>query len=382
LGIVIGITSVVAMVSLVGGLNRSLVNQLASLGSDTISVDRFDTLVQMGNLPDSLRNRPHFDEEDAIGIRQSAPAVAAVTIRKDSRERLRYRGEESRRTSIRGIDAYHLFVRGFAISEGRDFTELEYRSGARGAIIGSEIAEELFAGFDPIGEVLTIRNQRFEVIGILEERGNFLGQSLDNQVLIPLATLERYFVGPRAPIQIDIKPMSPDLVPAAREQITESLRRTRELRPQDPNNFALNTQENLLNLYRQITGAFFMVVVAIASVALLVGGIGVMNIMLVSVTERTREIGIRKALGAQKRQILSQFLVEATVLTAAGGIIGILFGVLIGILIDRLTPLPAYVPLWAYVAAVSVSAGVGLFFGIWPAVRAAKLHPVDALRYE
>jgi putative ABC transport system permease protein len=154
------------------------------------------------------------------------------------------------------------------------------------------------------------------------------------------------------------------------------------LRPQDANDFALVTQENLQTLYRSITGAFFIVVVAIASVALLVGGIGVMNIMLVSVTERTREIGIRKALGARRWQILSQFLAEAVVLTAGGGVLGIAAGVGIGRLVDAVTPLPSHVPVWAFVAAVAVSGGVGLFFGFWPAVRASRLDPVDALRYE
>ena len=166
------------------------------------------------------------------------------------------------------------------------------------------------------------------------------------------------------------------------EEITESLRRTRGLRPQDENDFAVVTQQSLVDLYKQITGAFYIVMVAIASVALLVGGIGVMNIMLVSVTERTREIGVRKALGATRRQILAQFLAEAVVLTGAGGLLGMVLGFLIGKLVDWLTPLPSFVPLWAYVAAISVSVGVGLFFGIWPAVRASKLDPVEALRYE
>jgi putative ABC transport system permease protein len=382
LGIVIGITSVVGMVSLVEGLNRSMKNQLAALGSDTIRVRRFDPGVFVGEIPDSLRKRKDFDHADAEGIRETCPAVLAVTEGYYSRQRLRYAGKEARLTDVMGIDSYYLLVQSRDLSDGRPFTETETRSGARVALVGTDVVEDLFAGVDPVGQSLQVGNQKFEVTGVLASRGRFVGQSLDNQVIIPKDALRRFFGRPRMPLQISFRPQRPELVPAAMEQVTESLRRTRGLRPQDPNDFALVTQESLLSLYNQITGAFFVVVLAIASVALLVGGIGVMNIMLVSVTERTREIGIRKALGATRRQVLNQFLAEATVLTGAGGIIGILLGLGIGELVDLLTPLPAYVPIWAYVAAITVSVGVGLFFGIWPAVRAARLDPVEALRYE
>ena len=382
LGIVIGITSVVSMVSLVEGLNRSMMNQLASLGSDTITIRKYDPMVVVGELPDSLRNRADFTPADAEGIRATAGSVRAVSMWKEARERLRFRGEESRLLDVRGIDADHLLVRSMGVGAGRPFTRREIDSGARVAVVGAEVADELLAGIDPLAATVVIRNQRFDVVGVLEERGNFLGQSLDDIALIPLTAMERYITGRDSPLELAARPRSPELVTAAREEIVESLRRTRGLRPQDANDFALVTQENLQTLYRSITGAFFIVVVAIASVALLVGGIGVMNIMLVSVTERTREIGIRKALGARRWQILSQFLAEAVVLTAGGGVLGIAAGVGIGRLVDAVTPLPSHVPVWAFVAAVAVSGGVGLFFGFWPAVRASRLDPVDALRYE
>jgi putative ABC transport system permease protein len=382
LGIVIGITSVTAMVSLVEGLNRSVQGQLANLGSDVIRIRRFDTAVVVGELPDSLRNRRHFTQEDAQAIRESAPSVLAVTTYSRTQETLRYRDRDSRLTDVTGVDRDYLRVNSASLGEGRPFTDPEIRGGARVVLVGSEVAEELFPGVDPVGREINIRDQRFGVVGVLAERGSFLGQSLDRQVIIPLEALERYFAGPRNRLRLSARPVTPDRVDRAKEEIIESLRRTRGLRPADDNDFALMTQENLLGLYRQITGAFFVVVVAIASVALLVGGIGVMNIMLVSVTERTREIGIRKALGARRRQILLQFLAEAVVLTGAGGVLGLLLGLGVGVLVNAVTPLPAYVPPWAYAAAVAVSSGVGLFFGFWPAVRASRLHPVDALRYE
>jgi len=382
LGIVIGITSVVSMVSLIEGLNRSVTDQLANLGTDVIRIRRFDPAVVVGELPDSLRNRSTFDHADAEGIREHAPSILAVTETKITSQRLTYKGEQSRMTDIRGVDRWFLLVQSFALEDGRPPTEAEYRGGARVGMIGHDVAEQLFENVDPVGEVLGIRNQKFEIIGVLARRGNFLGQSLDNVVLIPLDAMDRHLAGTQNRLRITAKPVSAELVPRAKEELIESLRRTRGLRPQDANDFALVTQDNLLGLYRSITGAFFMVVVAIASVALLVGGIGVMNIMLVSVTERTREIGIRKALGARQSHILLQFLAEAVALTAAGGVIGVAVGFSIGALVNLLTPLPAYTPPWAYFAAVGVSSAVGIFFGFWPAVRASRLNPVDALRYE
>jgi len=382
LGIVIGITSVVGMVSLVEGLNRSMRGQLDSLGADTIWIRRWDPGVFVGDIPDSLRKRHKFTRQDAEAIRASAPSVLGVSITTDTRQRLRYEDQESRMSEITGIDPYYLIVHSREVASGRALTDAELRGGARSAIIGSDFQDELFPGIDPVGRIVQIGPQKFEVVGVLSAKGKFLGQSLDRDVLIPNAALDRYFGGGEDHMMLSAKPVSREKLDRAIEEITETLRRTRKLRPQDGNDFAVVTQASLLSLYKQITGAFFIVMVAIASVALLVGGIGVMNIMLVSVTERTREIGVRKALGATRRQIMFQFLAEAMVLTGLGGVIGIILGLLIGKLVDLLTPLPSHVPLWAFATAFIVSVGVGLFFGIWPAVRAARQNPVDALRYE
>jgi putative ABC transport system permease protein len=381
-GIVIGITSVVGMVSLVQGLNRSMQGQLNALGSDVIRIRKFDPGVFVGEIPDSLRKRKNFDQADALGLRETCPSLLGVATYSFGRERLRYEGKETRQSEITGIDAYYDLVHGTAVSEGRLITETELRSGARVAVLGPDYKDELFPGVDPVGRTVQIGVQRFTVVGIMTSRGKFVGQSLDTEVLIPKVALDRYFGIVRQPLYISARPLRPELLDRALDEITESLRRTRRLRPQDANDFSVVTQGSLHNLWKQISGAFFIVVVAIASVALLVGGIGVMNIMLVSVTERTREIGVRKALGATRRQILNQFLAEAMVLTGCGGILGILLGVGVGKLVDLLTPLPSFVPLWTYIVAFTVSVGVGLFFGIWPAVRAARLDPVEALRYE
>jgi putative ABC transport system permease protein len=382
LGIVIGITSVVGMVSIVQGLDRAIADQLNALGSDTVQVDRWDAGIFVGEIPDSLLKRRELDDADAEGIRAACPSVLAVSVNNISRQTLRYGGRDSRLTRLEGIDEYYLTVHPIEIADGRPFTDLEIRSGGRVALLGSDVVDELFPGIDPVGEDLRIGSQTFTVTGILSERGSILGQSLDDYVLVPRRANQRYFGSRRERIEIYARPRNPELLDRMIEEMTESLRRTRGLRPQDANDFAITTQQGLLSLWDQVTGGFFVVIIAIASVALLVGGVGVMNIMLVSVTERTKEIGVRKAIGATRRQILVQFLAEAMVLTGGGGVIGILLGAAIGKLVELVSPLPSFVPLWAYVTAFSVSVGVGLFFGIWPAARAARLDPVDALRYE
>ncbi len=382
LGIVIGISSVVGMVSLVEGLNRSMQGQLDQLGSDVVRVRRWDPGVFVGSVPDSLLKRPWLKDRDALELEQTCPSLAGVTAHVETRRRLRYGNEQSRLTDVLGIDPSFLRVHGRNLGDGRAFTEAELSGGARVVLLGGGVVEQLFSGVDPVGQTVQIGNQKFAVVGVLAERGNFLGQSLDNEVLIPRPALERFFASQRQRIRIAARPVSPERLERAREEMVEALRRSRGLRPQDENNFALVTQGSLISIYNQVTGAFFVVIVAIASVALLVGGIGVMNIMLVSVTERTREIGVRKALGANRRQILYQFLAEAIVLTACGGIIGILLGAGIGRLVDLLTPLPSHVPLWTYLTAFGTSAAVGLFFGSWPAYRASRMDPVEALRYE
>ena len=379
LGIVIGISSVVGMVSLVEGLRASIEAQIDSLGSETITVSRFSSFT--ASPPDSLRRRKYFTDRDAEELLGSCPSLLGVTASVKARQRLAFRGEQSGQTDVVGVDAHYVTVFSRTLDAGRSFTPAEHRSGVRAAILGADVVEELFAGVDPVGQRVGLGGQRFEVVGVLSERGSLLGQSLDREVLVPRVALERYFGSSRPRIEIAAR-AAPGRLQRAVEEMTDSLRRTRRLRPAQENDFVLETQESLRNLTRQVAGGVFAVVVAVASVALLVGGIGVMNVMLVSVTERTREIGVRKALGATREQILAQFLAEAVALTGAGGALGILLGVLAGFLIDLATPIPSRVPLWTYLAAFGVSAGVGLFFGSWPAYRASRLDPVAALRHE
>jgi putative ABC transport system permease protein len=379
LGVFIGVSSVIAMASCIEGLNRSMAKQISSLGSETIRIRRFPPF-HAGDLPDSLRLRKYFNLNDVDGIRRTCPAVGAVSILMLDGDRLKFRGTTTGMTDIYGADESFPVIQNVVVERGRFYNAGDIERNMRVCVIGADHVESLFPGIDPIGQWVTVKGHKFEVIGIFARRGKFLGQSLDDMFVIPYTTFERMIGGRR--MVIDARPASAALLPTAIDQITDSLRRTRGVPPEKPNDFEVFTSDQLMNIYKQITGAFYIVMFAISGIALLVGGIGVMNIMLVAVTERTKEIGIRKAIGARRSDILWQFLIEAMTLTGLGGVLGILFGAGIGQLVRALTPLPSYVPPMAAILGFVFSVGIGLFFGIWPAAKAAKLHPVDALRYE
>jgi putative ABC transport system permease protein len=381
LGVIIGITTIMAMVSIIEGLNRSMKSQLASIGTDVLYIRPFAPGAFIGGFPDSLRRRPWFEVEDAEAIRRSCDAVLAVAPLNFTQASLRYRETETRAAFVIGSSPDFLTTNNYGISAGRYFTEAELEHRAPVVVLGLDQMETLFPHGNAIGKSIYIGGRPFTVVGELERRGKFIGQSLDDMVLVPHTTLEKNF-GPRAPMVLNAKPISTAQIDAARDQIIDTLRRQRKLRYSQPDNFAVFTDQSLVDLYNQITGAFYLVMIVISSIGLLVGGIGVMNIMLVSVTERTREIGLRKAIGARQRDVLWQFLVEAMTLTGAGGVIGVVVGLLAGWVIDVTTPLSFAVPAWGIALGFLSSTSIGLFFGIYPAAKAARLDPVEALRYE
>jgi len=381
LGVIIGITAIMAMISIIEGLNQSMKAQLASLGTDVLYIRPFAPGAWVGQMPDSLRRRKWFKPEDADAIRRSCPSVDAVAPINFTEQRLRYGDTQTRITNVIGTSPDYMVTNNYAVDNGRGFTDAEVDHRAPVCVLGVDHIETLFPHVNPVGKSITIGGMPFTVIGQAESRGKFLGMSLDDIVLVPYTTLDKLF-GPNLPFVLNAKPTAPELIDTAREEIADVLRRQRRVRYDQGDNFAIFTDQSLVDLYKQITGAFYLVMVVISSIGLLVGGIGVMNIMMVSVTERTREIGVRKALGARQRDILWQFLVEAMTLTGAGGVIGVLAGLGAGKLVNILTHLSFAVPLWGIVLAFGSSTGIGLFFGIYPAVRAARLDPVDSLRYE
>ena len=381
LGVIIGITTIMAMVSIIEGLNRSMKAQLASIGTDVLYVRPFAPGAFVGGLPDSLRHRPWFKPEDVAAVRSQCDAVLAVAPLNFTQLKLRKGQTESRTSVVVGTTPDYLVTNSYGVVNGRYFTDAEVDHRSPVCVLGLDQVETLFPHGSSVGQSVYIGGRPFTVVGELERRGKFVGMSLDDIVITPYTSLEKNF-GPGLPMVMNAKPSAPELIDVARDQIIEVLRRQRRLRYGQSDNFAVFTDQSLVDLYKQITGAFYLVMVVISSIGLLVGGIGVMNIMLVSVTERTREIGLRKAIGARRKDVLWQFLVEAMTLTGTGGVIGVLVGLLLGWLVHVFTPLSFAVPPWGILLAFVSATSIGLFFGMYPAVKAARLDPVEALRYE
>jgi len=379
LGVVMGIMTVTGMSSIVAGLNASMARQIASLGSSTIFIRPQGPGENIDN--DEWRRRKGLTMDEVAAIAER-PAVRAVSpFQWMLAETVKYGTERARDTQVICTTEAFEEVHDSYVEKGRFLSHTDVERAAPVVVIGTDIVDALFPFLEPIGKEISIDGRRFEVIGVMQRRGKILFRSQDNWLLVPLNAIQkqdRRFNFMMA----DIKPISAGHMEAAIDQTRDAMRRYRKLKYLQKDNFSIFSQDTFTDLYRQITGGIYMVMIAISSIGLLVGGVGVMNIMLVSVTERTREIGVRKALGATRRDILWQFLTEAMTLTGAGGIIGIVIGSLAATLINAFSPFPAVVqPTWVIVAFVT-SMAVGLTFGLWPAAKAARLDPIEALRYE
>jgi putative ABC transport system permease protein len=386
LGIVIGVMTVIGMVSIIQGLNKSFLSELQSAGSDMIVI-RKDEGFQMGKQSDEERTRKDLTFDDVKAIETGAPLVKAVAVNVmvsvfDPVE-VKYQSAKSDNAMVLGMNEKWPVVMSLYLPQlGRFITESEVTRTARVAVLGSELADILFPTTNPVGKEIRVGPEAFTVIGVLAKRGQMFGQSRDNFVGLPITTLMKYFSYEKDSLEIMASPRQAEMLGETIEQITSVLRQRRKVPYGKPNDFSVMTQDTLVDLYNQLTGAAYMVMIVISSIGLLVGGIGVMNIMLVSVKERTREIGIRKAIGARSGDILKQFLIEAVFLTGAGGLIGVLAGFGIALIVRAATPLPAAVSPWSVVLGLSVSATIGLFFGIVPAQKAAHMDPIVSLRYE
>ena len=386
LGILIGVMTVIGMVSVIQGLNQTFLTQLESAGSDLIIAEKFEP-GPMSRFDEEMRKRKNLTYEDAKAIEKEYSLVKAVAVNLMPSFfepiDIRYRNNKSDSSFVLGVnEKFPVVFSLYAPKEGRYLTDSEITHSARTCILGYELAEILFPHMSAVGQEIRIGPEKFTVIGVLDKRGEMFGQSRDNIAFIPITTLLKYLPYDLENLRIAAVPKEHGRMPETIEQITNLLRQRRKVAFGKPNDFSVYTQDTIMDLYNQITGAAYMVMIVISSIGLLVGGIGVMNIMLVSVKERTREIGIRKAIGAQAGDILKQFLIEALVLTSIGGILGVIFGFSIALLVKLVTPLPASVSPWSVLVGLLVSVTVGLFFGIFPAQKAAKLDPIVSLRYE
>jgi putative ABC transport system permease protein len=385
LGVTVGVVTVIFMVSIIQGLNKAFADQIESLGSNTIFVSKFDPSFGRPPGPEEI-HRKDLTMEDAEALRTEAPSIAGVSpIQRLLAATIRYQDKQTDTPILFGVTPFYEFVHSQYVASGRFINEIDIEGRSNVVIIGVDVKQALFPYEEAVDKDVRINGNPFRVIGVMEPLGDFFGQSRDNSIFIPITTFKKYYPDrpfPEVVFFVIVRPQSRAFVKSAIDEIADILRRRRRVEPGAPNNFGISSQDSLLDVYNQLTGATALVLTSISFVALMIGGIGVMNIMLVSVTERTKEIGIRKAVGATRLNILSQFLIEAVVLTAIGGFVGLALGEVASLLMNKYSPLPAYVPLWAIGIGVGISAAVGIVFGLWPAWKAARLNPIDALRWE
>jgi len=372
LGVVMGIMTVTGMSSIVAGLNASMARQIESLGSSVLLIRPAAPGEHISDEEWRKRKTLSMDEVQAISV---LPLVRAISPMEFVRvDLIKYGNQKVQDATTFATTAAYETVHDAFVQKGRFISDVDVDRASPVAVLGTDVVDALFAGVDPIDKEVFLDGRRFRVIGVMERKGKFLFMSRDNIILIPRGSIQRR--DQRFNFMIaDVKPISPAVLDRAVDQIRDAIRRKRKLRYLAPDNFAVFTQDTLTDLYRRITGGIYMVMIAISSIGLVVGGVGVMNIMLVSVTERTREIGVRKALGAKKRDILWQFLTEAMTLTGTGGLLGIFIGGGVAWLVDRFSPFPAVIQTSWVMVAFATALAVGLFFGLWPAAKAA-------LRYE
>ncbi|MBN1481213.1 FtsX-like permease family protein [candidate division KSB1 bacterium] len=382
LGIIIGVMTIIAMQSLITGLRNSVHEQLNQLGSNVFQVQKYPAIGGRHDR-DKYRNRKDLTVEHADAVRRlvTAAALVGAEVWTFGRE-IRYEDKKTNPNMvIAGATPEFLENNGYTLADGRFITEQDVDFNRRVCILGVEPVNTLFPYEDPVGKDVKIEGERFRVIGVLEELGNFLGGSRDNRLVIPISRFELLYGSERS-INITVKAKSAELYETCRDQTIGVLRAARKVPPGEENDFEIWTNDEMMEFFDNMTRVVKIVIIAIASIALVVAGVGIMNIMLVSVTERTREIGIRKSIGAKRRDILWQFLIEAIVLSEIGGVIGIFIGLGIGKLVEMTTPVPADVPLWTVILGLVFCSTVGLIFGVGPATKAARMDPIEALRYE
>ncbi|HEY1221098.1 MAG: ABC transporter permease [Bryobacteraceae bacterium] len=383
LGVIIGTGTIIGVSAILTGFDSSIANVLSSFGPNSIIVFKFAVGPHVGNRTPEERTRKDLTYENAVDIKERCKAIQDVSpmIFPSDTVNVRYKGNDMYDVNLMGVEEAYARGGQVDIHLGRFFGDEEGRRRMPVAVLGADIEKGLYANMDPIGKTILVDGHEFLVVGtMLRPAASFFGDT-DNRVLVPYGMMRKMY--PNAKEMAIIATAYDGRLPEALDQVRTVLRIDRHVPYSKPDNFALSTAEQMVADFRQITSVTFLVMAVLSSIGLLVGGIGVMNIMLVSVTERTHEIGVRKAVGARTTDILIQFLLEAAVLTGLGGVAGIVFGWVISLIAKLLfTSIPASVPLWAAVTGVVVSVATGLFFGIWPANKAARLDPVEALRYE
>jgi putative ABC transport system permease protein len=382
LGNIVAVTSIVTVVSLIQGMNSYVSNAIVSdVGADSFTIQRMPPIRTEAD-EERVRANPRITLAEARAIKRISDNITSVMAQAQNSATLSYRSQEIENVSIQGVTSEYADFGTFNANErGRMMSATEVDRSQLVTVIGFDIADKLFGDVNPLDKVVKIAGIPFRVVGVSEKKGSVFGNSQDNFAVIPLGAFQKLF-GARQSLTLSVKPKTPDMIDAAKEDAILALRVSRRLKPNQPDNFGLFTSDTLLEFYHNATNGIFAVLVGVVALSLVVGGIVIMNIMLMVVTERTREIGLRKALGAKRRDIMSQVLTESVTLSTFGGLVGISLGFLAAQGIARFSPLPAKLELWSIILGIGITAGVGLFFGAYPAARAARLDPIEALRRE
>jgi len=381
-GIVIGVMTVITIVALVQGLNKAFADQISRIGTDTLFINKYPWIITSEEEWLRVRNRRNITLDDAERVREYSTLATHVAPAIYTRRNAKYRDKTVERVLIVGTTDDYLYTSNAFPEQGRflSLTDVHHRRAV--CVLGYDVANNLFPYSNPIGQRITLGGRKFRVIGVVEKKGSMFGQSQDTHACIPIEVFMSNFGARWRSVDIEVKVESPELLEDAEIELTGIMRRIRSLPPDEENDFNINKQSMLMDAYKNLTSTLWAVAIGVGAISLLVGGIGIMNILLVSVTERTREIGIRKALGARNRDILVQFLIESMMICAVGVAIGIGLAVGIAKLVDATTPLPATITPWVAILGLAFVVTIGLFFGIYPAGKAARLNPIESLRYE
>jgi putative ABC transport system permease protein len=383
LGNIVAVTSIIAVVSLIQGLNASVKQAILNqAGADSFNIQQFP-ITRSDEEFDKVRYNPRITIQDLRAIRRyGSETVSAVMADSGGRGRVTYRDKSIDNTQVKGVSAEYINFSTFDAEVGRLMSPTEVDSGRPVTVLGWQTADRLFgATIDPLEKIIQIEGVHFRVVGVSSKKGSLLGSSQDEFAVIPLRQFQMMF-GSRRSLSLSVKPRDVAEIKPAMDDATLALRIARRLKPKQGDNFGLFTSDTILDIYHQATNGIFAVLVGVVALSLVVGGIVIMNIMLMVVTERTREIGLRKALGARRSDIMSQMLTESVVLSVFGGVIGTMLGATIALVIARFTPIPAAIEAWSVALGIGITALVGLFFGLYPALRAARLDPIEALRRE
>ncbi len=389
LGIVLGVATVMGMVAIVSGFNNNVIGNLQAFGANRIELQKYEDSFGHGSTDyEEQKKRRNLTVEDAAALRAAVPealAVSALVADTDAVLHVKHGSLEANLPYTLGVDEWYPAGTSYSVGQGRFFTPAEIAHSAPLAIVGADVKDAIFPLEDPLGKEITVNSEHYRVVGVLARKGEQFGWSPDNKVVLPYGTFARQFPYRilEDGVNISVVPRRSEDLRLVVEKCVSVLRQRRRVPFNEPNDFAVSTPDQLISQFKHITGGISGAMVFIAALSLLIGGVGVMNIMLVSVTQRTREIGIRKALGAFRRDIVGQFLIEAVTLSSVGGIIGVAVGIGIAAAVKAMVPsLPTNIPLWSPVLGLAVSMGVGIFFGAYPALKASRLDPIESLRYE